>query len=685
MAALAGRTIGNYLVHKEVGRGGMGAVYLAEHPRLKRRVAVKVLHPDMSRDAEMVVRFFNEARAASDIRNAHIVDILDFGELPDGTPYLIMEWLEGRSLGEVLKADRRMALPRAAHIAGGVGRALAAAHAHGVVHRDLKPDNIFLVRRDDDADFVKVLDFGIAKLLVTGDGPAPRTATNVVLGTPAYMSPEQCRGESSTLDGRSDVYSLGVILYEMATGRRPFNAETYTGILVAHVTQQPPPPRAHEPSIPAAAERVILHALEKEREKRYARVEDLVNEFAAAIGVPGITAPGAVPAALAPSAAADAGRATPSSLGRSATLMAFAGPRETTPPPGASPVRCAVAIGLQSVAVAAASFDPHPITARCGPGDRHRRRQHRRGAPRSRDPARPPHGVRRWRPGGAAAHRVPGAAPRGSVARGRSAHRIRGGGPGRCGNAATSATPRPARRHRRLSWSRRGHQPPRARPRRPLQLRPRLPLWRPLRLPPRLPLRLPSRLPLRRRLRRAMPHRLGRHPLAASRTCHRARAPRARAAPRPSPRHRRHHRLLRARPSQCHDPPIPRRRVAPSTTDLPTTSTGASPPRSRAWSPRARSATARSSAAPARRARARHATWSSRRVTATCSSPSVPSRWAASTRTCGIPRASRIATDKPDRTTSSFRVCAEMTGQYHFEGKPARGAGSFRTAIYVTR
>src|SRR4051812_32447647 len=144
MADLIGRTIGNYVVQKEVGRGGMGAVYIAEHPRIHRRVAVKVLHGDASGDPEMVARFFNEARAASDIHDAHIVEILDFGELPEGTSYLVMEWLDGHSLGAILDSEGRVGLPRAAHILGGVGRALSAAHAHGVIHRDLKPDNVFL-------------------------------------------------------------------------------------------------------------------------------------------------------------------------------------------------------------------------------------------------------------------------------------------------------------------------------------------------------------------------------------------------------------------------------------------------------------------------------------------------------------------------------------------------------------
>src|SRR6185436_3767475 len=156
-----------YVVKQQIGQGGMGAVYLAEHVRLGKRVAIKVLLPAISAQPDLVRRFFNEAKAATEIHNPHIVDVIDFGELDDGSTYIIMEWLEGRSLAEAL-AEGRFNLARAVHVARGIGRALSAAHERGIVHRDLKPDNIFLVRHDDDPDFVKVLDFGIAKLTLGG-------------------------------------------------------------------------------------------------------------------------------------------------------------------------------------------------------------------------------------------------------------------------------------------------------------------------------------------------------------------------------------------------------------------------------------------------------------------------------------------------------------------------------------
>jgi eukaryotic-like serine/threonine-protein kinase len=271
------RTIHNYVIKQQIGQGGMGAVYLAEHARIGRRVAIKVLLPATSAQPDLVRRFFNEAKAAAEIRNPHIVDVIDFGELEDGTSYIIMEWLEGRSLAEALAKDGRIAIPRAVHIARGIGRALTAAHERGIVHRDLKPDNIMLVRHDDDADFVKVLDFGIAKLTMSGASDV-QTVAGAIMGTPHYMSPEQCRG--AVVDQRTDVYALGVILYEMLSGRRPFAGSNMAELFEAHLHQTPPPLRAIDPKIPPTVEQAILQALAKDPDKRFARVDALVNAFA---------------------------------------------------------------------------------------------------------------------------------------------------------------------------------------------------------------------------------------------------------------------------------------------------------------------------------------------------------------------------------------------------------------------
>jgi eukaryotic-like serine/threonine-protein kinase len=272
-----GTTIGNYVVRKKIGQGGMGAVYLAEHPKIHRQVAIKVLLPEVSRQAEVVQRFFHEARSSSEIHNEHIIDILDFGELPDGTSYIIMEWLDGQSLREVIRQVQKLPTPRALHITRGIAQALAAAHASNIVHRDLKPDNIFLVRRGDDPDFVKVLDFGIAKLMGHRDGDANeiKTQTGALIGTPSYMSPEQCRGQP--VDQRTDIYALGVLMYQMFCGRLPFTAEGLGELLLAHMTQQPPVPHELAPEIPPGIEACILRALEKEQSKRFQYIEELLG------------------------------------------------------------------------------------------------------------------------------------------------------------------------------------------------------------------------------------------------------------------------------------------------------------------------------------------------------------------------------------------------------------------------
>ena len=273
---MIGSSIGNYVVRAKIGEGGMGIVYLAEHPRIGRRVAIKVLHPEHGQDPRAIARFFTEAKAAYEVRNEHIVEILDFGELPDGSPYFVMEWLDGRTLATVLSSEPSLPIERVLHITLGIAEALAAAHDGGIVHRDLKPGNIVLVERGDDPDFVKVVDFGVAKLLSGREwSPELRTTARTVLGTWAYMAPEQCQGENDRVDARSDIYSLGIVLYEMATGRLPFLTEG-TGMLLAHISRRPPPPRTLVPGLPEAFEAVILRALEKEPEKRFQSVGELV-------------------------------------------------------------------------------------------------------------------------------------------------------------------------------------------------------------------------------------------------------------------------------------------------------------------------------------------------------------------------------------------------------------------------
>ena len=262
---LIGRQCGSYRIVKLLGRGGMGAVYLGEHPAIGSKVAIKVLHRRFADDPEVLSRFFNEARAANLIGHDNIVKVLDFANEKDLT-WLVMECLQGPTLESLVKGGRRMPLSRVAPIALQVCRALQAAHDHQIIHRDLKPDNIFLVHQGDRGDFVKVVDFGIAKL---HDAGSLRTQAGMVLGTAAYMSPEQA--QAKPVDARADIYALGVMLYQMATGVLPFAhaGPMLAAQLHARVYEDPPPPRSIAPDIPAAYEAVILKAMQRDPAKRF--------------------------------------------------------------------------------------------------------------------------------------------------------------------------------------------------------------------------------------------------------------------------------------------------------------------------------------------------------------------------------------------------------------------------------
>ncbi|MGE6761001.1 protein kinase domain-containing protein [Corallococcus interemptor] len=258
---LVGTQMGSFRLVRRVGRGGMGSVYLAEHVSIGSRVAVKVLHEHLTRYPELVQRFHAEARAVNLIGHENIVSIFDLNAAAP-RPYLIMEFLEGAPLsawvGTPLSAGA--VVPMLTQVCD----ALHAAHARGIVHRDLKPDNIFLVKRGRGMPFVKVLDFGIAKLV---DASMPETVAGIIVGTPEYMAPEQSL--SRKLDGRADLYAVGVIAYQLLTGRLPFPDEGLTAQLVAHQTRQPPAPRSLCSSIPSALEAVVLRALAKTPEERF--------------------------------------------------------------------------------------------------------------------------------------------------------------------------------------------------------------------------------------------------------------------------------------------------------------------------------------------------------------------------------------------------------------------------------
>jgi serine/threonine-protein kinase len=246
----------------------MGAVYLAEHPQIGKKVALKVIHRELASNREVVQRFFQEAKAVNKIGNEHIVEIHDFGVTPEGDHYYIMEYLEGSNLASTLGHEAVLDVRRALHIGAQVASALAAAHAAGVIHRDLKPDNVMLTSRLGDPDFVKLLDFGLAKMFAAGGVSAVKTAAGVLLGTPQYMSPEACESRPN-LDHRTDIYALGVLLFQMMTGVLPFDGETMGEVLVKQVTQLPPPPRQYNPNIPPSVEQILLRCLMKQPDARF--------------------------------------------------------------------------------------------------------------------------------------------------------------------------------------------------------------------------------------------------------------------------------------------------------------------------------------------------------------------------------------------------------------------------------
>jgi serine/threonine-protein kinase len=268
--AMLGRILnGRFRVGRKIGSGGFGAVHEGVQLQMDRAVALKILHPHMTRDPALVARFRQEARAACNLRDPHTIITYDFDQTEDGILYLAMELLTGRSLLAELQGQGAIGAARVTFLIDQIGSALSEAHAHGIVHRDIKPENIFIEDRESQRDHVKVLDFGIAKIM-TGDasrgGAASLTASGQTLGTLEYMSPEQLAG--GDLDGRSDIYSLGIMAYQMLTGALPFSGPP-TAIITAHFQTTPPPPSRAKPGLPPAVDRVVMRCLAKEREHRY--------------------------------------------------------------------------------------------------------------------------------------------------------------------------------------------------------------------------------------------------------------------------------------------------------------------------------------------------------------------------------------------------------------------------------
>ncbi len=279
--SLIGSVLGNYRLTAEISSGGMGTVYRAEHELLGRAAAVKLLRPELTANEELVERFFNEARAATQIRHPGIVEVFDFGYTTTGRAYLVMELLEGRSLGRAI-ADGRFSELEAAVIVRGVASALRAAHAQGIVHRDLKPDNIFLVPdADTGTERPTVLDFGIAKLSTVDS--VRQTQTGVLMGTPMYMAPEQARA-ASQIDQRADLYSLGCILYEMLVGAPPYQSDGAGEILAMHLFAEIPHPRERLPMLSPEIDAIVVKLLAKEPDDRYADASALIAALTSITG-----------------------------------------------------------------------------------------------------------------------------------------------------------------------------------------------------------------------------------------------------------------------------------------------------------------------------------------------------------------------------------------------------------------
>ncbi len=280
--SLVGRKIGSYTILGELGQGGMGCVYLAEHSLIGRKAAIKVLNPDIASDPEVVSRFFTEARAVNDIRHPNIVEVTDFGQF-GSLHCIVMEFLEGETLAARLGRIRTFDERSVVHIMKQCTSALGAAHEQGLVHRDIKPENIFLRAHTDYPDFVKVLDFGIAKLLGAQASVGHHTKTGSVLGTPSYMSPEQCLGEAA-LDTRSDVYSLGVVIYQMLTGLLPFTGDTLGRLIVCHVNEAPVPPSVVNATVSRPMNDLVLRAMQKDPNHRYQSARDMREALERVLG-----------------------------------------------------------------------------------------------------------------------------------------------------------------------------------------------------------------------------------------------------------------------------------------------------------------------------------------------------------------------------------------------------------------
>jgi eukaryotic-like serine/threonine-protein kinase len=345
---------GKFRVERVIGSGGMGTVVAATHLQLDQRVALKFLHPEAARNEAVVARFQREAKAAAKIRSEHVARVIDVGVLEDGKPFIVMEYLEGRDLGDLIE---RGALPIqiAVDYLMQACEALAEAHAAGIVHRDLKPSNLFLARQPDDSEIVKVLDFGISKTIEPSADSGALTRTADVFGSPTYMSPEQLKA-SRNVDARADIWALGVILYELLTTRVPFGGETVPQIFGAILYEPAPRVTKLRKEVPAGLESVLLRCLEKEPEQRYPNVVEFASALVRFGSNPASVSVGRMSRVLAkrsaemdPARLSQPERASRSSqsaiddVGNARTVASSTGPGQSPNSAGASPGQTATA------------------------------------------------------------------------------------------------------------------------------------------------------------------------------------------------------------------------------------------------------------------------------------------------------------------------------------------------------
>ncbi len=358
---LTGVKIGEYEISARVGIGGMGAVYEGRQPLIGKRVAVKVLLPTLSNEKELVERFLAEARSVNEIRHRGIVDIFSFGQLPTGEHYFVMEFLEGEAFDKIIKKRSPLGLTDALAWADEMLDALDAAHAAGIIHRDIKPSNLFLVNTGRGKPYVKLLDFGIAKLGALPGESTPQTRASVILGTPDYISPEQARGKP--ISPQTDLYAIGCVIFEMVTGERVFKGENTLQTMWMHVEDKPPVPSSLRPDIPPELDDAILWALEKEPANRppsAAELKDRLAQIRSMFAPTGQFTPVPGPGGYAPIGAGG----TPPPSGRNRVLGGTPAPRSGGQPPLRTPAPARS--GSQSSLSGRSRVPPQPDVTQAG-------------------------------------------------------------------------------------------------------------------------------------------------------------------------------------------------------------------------------------------------------------------------------------------------------------------------------